>query len=178
MAKLLPQHPLAGRPALEAEGLRLSVEQLGPITSLMPYRGQEAALSSALARLYGLSWPDAGWSAKGDDGALCLWSGRAQGLLIGPKPDVPQLERVAAVVDHSDAWKALRLTGPRARDVLARLVPVDLRLPDGRCLRSPLQHVPAVILCEADGVMILVPRSMAGTAWEDLTGAIARCTAR
>jgi len=32
-----------------------------------------------------------------------------------------------AVVDQSDGWAALRVTGAGAVDVLARLVPVDLR---------------------------------------------------
>ena len=57
-------------------------------------------------------------------------------------------------------------------DVLARLVPVDLRLaafPVGRAVRPGLNHMNAVILRTGDHAFeIMVFRSMARTAWHEV----------
>ena len=74
--------------------------------------------------------------------------------------------------DQSDGWVVLEVGGAGAVDVLARLVPADLRLaafPVGRAIRSQLNHMNVVILRGGDHAFeIMVFRSMARTAWHEL----------
>ena len=76
----------------------------------------------------------------------------------------------------------MSLSGAAAADVLARLVPLDLRLaacPVGTALRTQVNHMNAVILRTGDyGFEILVFRSMARTAWHELEAAMGMVAAR
>lgn len=72
----------------------------------------------------------------------------------------------AAVVDVSDCHAVFRLSGARARDVLAKFCPLDLRprsFGPGRCARSRLgQASVCLILADPSPVFrIFVPRSIA-----------------
>lgn len=151
----------------------------GVLTSLSPL-GDVAALGAALEKAHGMAWP-APLCATGKDGARCLWFGRDAALLMGPTPDA-KLAKHAAVVDQSDAWAVVRLSGPAAVDVLARLVPVDLRessFKRGHSLRTQLYHLSASITkVGADGFMILVFRSMAATLVHDIKAAMEAVAAR
>jgi sarcosine oxidase subunit gamma len=88
----------------------------------------------------------------------------------------------AALTDQTDGWSALAVSGAAAVDVLARLVPVDLRLaacPVGSALRSGLNHMNAVILRTGDHAFdVMVFRSMARTAWHELETTMSMVAAR
>jgi sarcosine oxidase subunit gamma len=83
----------------------------------------------------------------------------------------------AAVSDQSDARLVLRVSGPRARDVLAKGVPVDLH---------PKAFKPGDIACTVVGYIntqidmldeatyqLAAPRSMAGSFWSWLSASAA-----
>lgn len=130
---------------------------LGAITSVMPFRGQDAEVGEALG-----GWPEPGRRLVVDDGWL-VWSGMGQVLAIGPDVKVAG----AATTDQSDAWAAFRLAGEGAEDVLARLSPVDFRarsFSEGAVVRTSMGQMNAVVLRDGDGFVIMVFRSMAGAA--------------
>ena len=79
-------------------------------------------------------------------------------------------------VDVSDAFAGLALDGPAAADVLARLVPVDLA--GGLPARTLLRHTPVIVTARAEGFGLLVPRSYAASAVEDLVRAMRALAAR
>ena len=87
-----------------------------------------------------------------------------------------------AITDQSDAWAFMRLTGAGAEDVLARLVPVDLRLAvfmPGQTVRTELMHMMASITRSGDDSFdIMVMRSFAKTAVHDLHEAMKSVAAR
>ena len=89
---------------------------------------------------------------------------------------------VAALVDQSDAWAVVRLEGEGAEDVLARLVPVDLRLvsfPMGATARSKIGHMSgSVTRVGEDAFWLMVFRSMAETLVHDLKSAMEAVAAR
>jgi heterotetrameric sarcosine oxidase gamma subunit len=67
------------------------------------------------------------------NGVRYLWSGPASWLALaeGDDPDfsltlVQQLAGKAAVTDQSDGRVIMRVHGPKSRDVLAKLLPIDL----------------------------------------------------
>jgi sarcosine oxidase subunit gamma len=175
---LIAKSPLAGRAPLTLAGVTLAEADLGQITSVAPFRGQDKALGKALKAL-GLSFPAPNQvSAAGD--ARLVWTGRDQAFLIGAAPQ--GLDGVAALTDQSDGWAALRLDGPGAGDVLARLYPLDLRavaFPVGRVARAPFNHMSSILLRPGPQTFeMLVFRSMARTAWHEAEAAMRALAAR
>jgi heterotetrameric sarcosine oxidase gamma subunit len=163
---------LIAKSALEGRNLTLGTVTLaevevGPITSVAVLPGGAKAVAKGLKTL-GLAMPEPNSFAE-KKGARIVWTGRDQAFLTGVEP--PALEG-AALTDQSDGWAALALTGAGAVDVLARLVPVDLRLaafPVGRAIRTQLNHMNVMILRAGDHAFeILGFRSMARTAWHEL----------
>lgn len=158
--------------------VQLSELPFAPVTSVAPFAGREKAVAAALKKL-GLGWPDPGRSCRAG-GAACLWSGRGQAFLLGAPPE--GLAGLAALTDQSDGWARMRLQGPAAEAVLARLVPLDLRVaafPEGAVARSGLNHMPVVLLREGpEAFQIMVFRSMAGSAVHELASAMKATAAR
>jgi heterotetrameric sarcosine oxidase gamma subunit len=148
-------------------GVTLAELDVGPITSVAALPGGAKTVAKGLKSL-GLAMPEPGTFAEKKGGRI-VWSGRDQAFLMSA--DCPALEG-AAVTDQTDGWTVLALSGTAAVDVLARLVPMDLRLgafPVGRALRTQLNHMNVVILRVGDYAFeIMGFRSMARTAWHEL----------
>ena len=174
MAELAPRTAFAGLALPHAAGAaRLAALPEVPRTALAPFAGQEAAVAAAL----GATLPAAGASGRWAGGRI-LWAGAGLWLVEG---GAPALAACALAADASDAWAGLRLDGRAAREVLARLVPLDLAaaaFPPGAVARSLLRHVPLLIVAADDGFELLIPRSYAGTAVEELAVAMDAVAAR
>ena len=178
MVDLKAKTPFDGMEPVRIGTVTLSEVDLGRVTSLSPY-GDASDLSAALQGAHGMAWPAAG-RATGKAGARCMWFGQDQAVLLGPEPDA-SLSEHAAVVDQSDAWVALRLTGAQGAEVLARLVPVDLReahFKRGHAIRTQALHVSVSIRREADGFVIMAFRSMADTLVHEVKQAMVAVAAR
>lgn len=179
MVELTAKTPCDGLLPLKIGAAELTEVEGGALTSLSPM-GDVAALGAALEKAHGPGWP-APLRATGKAGARCIWFGRDAALLMGPVPD-PALAEHAAVVDQSDAWAVVELKGAGAVDVLARLVPVDLRegqFKRGHSLRTQIYHMSASITkTGADTFLILVFRSMASTLVHDIKTAMEAVAAR
>ncbi|MHC0054900.1 sarcosine oxidase subunit gamma [Actibacterium sp. D379-3] len=180
MARLIARPAVAGGLPLELGATRLTAPEVGAITVIAPYAGAGAALSRALTAAHGLTFP-APNRVVAHAGARLVWSGRGQALLLGPSPG-PGLAAHAALVDQSDGWAVFGLGGAGARAVLARLTPLDLRADvfgPGQTARTQLGHMAAAITRRGDdGYEIMVFRSMARTALEDLEQAMKSVAAR
>jgi sarcosine oxidase subunit gamma len=180
VAELITRTPAQGLVPVAAPGALLTEAAPAPIWSVAPFRGQGAALSAALERAHGLPLPAPGtMHAKG--ALRVAWAGRDMAFLMGATPDAA-LAAHAALTDQSDGWAHLVLEGSAARDVLARLVPIDLApvsCPAGAARRTLLGHMAALILHPGgDRFEMLVFRSMAGSAVQDLTRAMRAVAAR
>lgn len=179
MGELKAVSACAGLVPLTIGGVSVDEVSLGSITSLSPF-GDASAFDVALKRAHGVGWPEPG-QALGDDAARMVWFGRGEAVLIGPAAD-QSLVDVAAVVDVSDAWAAVCIEGPQAVDVLARLVPLDLRASassEGQTVRTQLGHMGASITkLGPERFLILVFRSMAATLIHELKHAMAGVASR
>lgn len=157
----------------------LQEADLGVLTSLSPF-GEEAALAAALQEHHGVGWPAPNRTTGGDQ-ARCIWFGRGEALLIGPAPAAALADH-AAVVDQSDGWAAFSLKGEDAVDVLARLVPVDLRaraFATGETRRTLLGHMTVSITrTGAEEFLILGFRSMAQTLVHEVSQAMETVASR
>ena len=145
---------------------------LPQITAIAPYPGQAQAVGQAL----GMDFP-APNAATQTGAARLVWVGREMAFLIGA--DAPA-NLPAAVTDQSDGWVTLTLSGDQAVDVLARLVPLDLRhMRCGQVVRSGLNHLPLIAIAETGGAFTLLTyRSMARTAWHEIEDAMVKVAAR
>ncbi|MFA3915925.1 sarcosine oxidase subunit gamma [Ruegeria hyattellae] len=180
MVELKEITPCAGLLPVTIGPVSLTEEASARLTALSPYKGRQKLLSDVLKAAHGMGFP-APNRVTGKAGARALWFGQGQALLMGPDPD-PGLGEHAAITDQSDGWAMVRLEGAGAEDVLARLVPVDLRRPQfkrGHTVRSMIFHMSGSISRVDDsGFLILVFRSMAASLVHDLKTAMEAVAAR
>ncbi|WP_372530273.1 sarcosine oxidase subunit gamma [Salipiger bermudensis] len=175
MVDLKARSPAEGLGPLNKGRFTLSEAPMTRVTALMPKPGARAALSGALKEAHGSSLP-----APNRRSGPCLWAGRDTFFLIGADP-APDLEAHAAVTEQSDAWVILDLTGEGAEDVLARLVPVDLRpnaFPEDATARTLCGHMNVLIHRVEGGYRVMAFRSMARTLWHEIADAMAGVAAR
>lgn len=180
MPELIAKTPCAGLHLPLSPGrVTLSEWLPGRMTSVAPFAGAERKVATNLKKL-GLSFPAPNGMLQSGQGRI-VWTGRGQAFLIGADP-APGLAESAALTDQSDGWAGLRLEGTAAADVLARLVPLDLRLsamPAPSSARSLLGHMTMVLMRPApDRFELLVFRSMARTAVHELAEAMRELAAR
>ncbi len=177
MARLLAETPFAGlKLPVSLGGVTLSARGPGAVTSVAPFRGRQAEVEARL----GVALPAPNGVAPWG-GARAIWTGPGRWLLVGaPAPE--GLDGLAAVADQTDASACLGLEGPAAREVLARLVPADLRdraFPVGAAARTLLNHMTVTLSRVADDAWeVMAMRSMAGTLVEELAHAMGGVAAR
>ena len=123
MAKLIAESPCAGLLPKSVGHFELTEYIPQPAFSISPFRGRQSAVSKALKSKLGVALSAPNKSVTLGE-LRVLWIGLDQWLVIGA--DVQDLAD-AAVTDQSDAWAMIRITGDGVEDVLARLVPIDLR---------------------------------------------------
>ncbi|CUH77854.1 sarcosine oxidase subunit gamma [Tropicibacter naphthalenivorans] len=159
----------------------LTLEEVlpGEITSIAPFRGQRKAVTQALLAALGVGFPEANClTRKGE--LRCVWMGRDLAFLMGARLTA-DLGGLAAVTDQSDGWIVLKLSGAGAEDVLARLVPADLRaaaFPEGAAIRTQLGHMNVSVARTGGGLQIMGFRSMARTLVQEIADAMASVAAR
>jgi heterotetrameric sarcosine oxidase gamma subunit len=178
VANLIARTPFDGLLPLAHGTVEASEVDPGTITSVAPFAGQAAAVSSALKKAIGCELPPVG--AFTENGATRIaWSGLDQWFVMSP---VAVTIHGAALTDQSDAWAAVQIEGADARAVLNRLVPVDLRPAEfkvGHAARTVLGHMSCLLMRVGDDTyVVLVFRSMAASAAHDLDRAMRMVAAR
>lgn len=152
-------------------GVVLSESSAGPLTSVAPFAGQAEEVSRAMRDRLGFAFPAPNRFERSASG-MAVWTGPGQALVLGVSVDLEG----AALTDQTDAWAHLVLEGGGAAEVLARLVPLDLRdavFAEGHAARTLLFHMTATLMrTGAERWEILVFRSMAQSAVHDLTWAM------
>ncbi|ESW60957.1 MAG: sarcosine oxidase subunit gamma [Rhodobacter sp. CACIA14H1] len=179
MPELIAKSALAGFAPLTRLDTTLAKGQTLRLTSVAPWPGRMAQVNDALGAL-GLSFPAPNTQSVAGSARL-VWTGRDQAFLVGA--EAPEgLAAHAALTDQSDGWAVLTLSGPAAADALMRPVPLDLRLaafPPGRTARAPLNHMQAILTrTGTQAFEVMVFRSMARTAWQELAEALEVLAAR
>ncbi|MCP4817877.1 MAG: sarcosine oxidase subunit gamma [Shimia sp.] len=180
MAELSAKTPCAGLLPVSAGGVTLSEVDAGVLTSLSPRRGRAEALCKALDASVGAKLPKINRATEMAGGCV-IWFGQRQYLLTGSEPDAA-IGAEAAMTDQSDAWAVVRLDGVAAEDVLARLVPVDLRgatFGEGHTVRTMLGHMMVSITrIKPQAFQIMAFRSMAKTLVHEIETAMKGVAAR
>lgn len=154
-----------------------SIRNLGGLrlASVIACRGRSDAASEAIERAFGVALPVTPRFASGR-GIAFAWSGPGQWLAIAaedavPDGDIealltPHLVGLAAVCEQSDGRLVVEVAGTRARELLAKGIPVDLHpraFAPGDVALSVASHIAVQLwqVDEAPTFHLAVPRSFA-----------------
>lgn len=165
-------------------GVILAEERLPGLLNL---RGdaENKAFQAAVDKAVGAEAPtDPNTVTEGKDNAV-LWLGPDEWLIVTAPGKEAAIETSldkglaglhASVVDLSDNYTVLRLSGSKARWVLAKGWPVDLHprsFGPGQCAQSHLAHANVVLwqIDDAPSYRLIVRRSFARYLWEWLLDA-------
>ncbi len=141
---------------------------------------QVAALDGAFeAKLSGLVGvlPEKVGSTQESDGRTLMRIGPAQFWIIGPESDdiAARLQETGAVTPLSHSRVRIAIEGAPARDVLAKLMPLDFHpgvFTPGMFAMTGLHHTPVTVHCTgAESFDIYAMRTFALNVWEVIADA-------
>ena len=163
VAKLIALSPCSGLLPLEIGGIVVTEVSIDRLTSVAPFDGKTKATSACLKDQVG-----AGLAAPNRRSGAVSWFGHGVWMVTG----AVSLDGLAAVSDQTDAWAVVHIEGLDVEDVLARLVPFDLRghiFNVNHVAKTMLGHLSVTITrIGPQGFEIMVMRSMAATLVHDL----------
>ena len=154
-------------------GVTVELRELGTLAIVAARREQRQALRESALSGFAVNLPDLPRRVEGRDIAF-IWTGPDQWLAQGAQRKEPLLAEVfsglASVVDQSHALTLLRVTGPRARDALAKGLTIDLHpsaFATGFAAATNVAHI-GIVLWQLDDrptYEFAVPRSYALSFW-------------
>jgi sarcosine oxidase subunit gamma len=173
VVNLIALPPCAGLLPMSEGGIEVTEALYGQLMSVVPFAGRDKAVSGKLKELVGTGLPGVNRRVGN-----VWWFGYGTWMVAG---DVA-LDGVAAVTDQTDAWAVVQIAGGGVEDVLARLVPIDLRtqvFKKNHVAKTMLGHMSvAVTRVGAASFEIMVMRSMAATLIHELQATMRGVAAR
>jgi heterotetrameric sarcosine oxidase gamma subunit len=164
----------------DAPGARLTeLKNLG-LASLEIRKGQGESLKAAMRDAYGVDLPERSTVARGEAVSF-IGTGPGQWFAVSETLQnealaealAETLTGLASIADHSSGRAVLRIEGPRARDVLAKGLPLDLDprvFPQDGAAVSTISHMGVLIWRSGtDSFDIALFRSAAGSFWTWVT---------
>lgn len=157
----------------EGPGIRLTERRLGSLWLIAAWPDRLAAAGAGAAQAAGVdAAPGPGASATGAGGTLM----RVEPLkwLLASEAEVPRPGLDAAdgtVLELGHARTVIHVSGPRAGELMARMVPLDLRparFPDGAVAGTVMHHVGVTVLARGGDFDLFVLRSFGLSLWETL----------
>ena len=160
------------------------------LVQIMARRGQWDATAKAVKAHYGVAAPTPRTVVAGKDATL-IWSGADQIMALSPRATGAYqpvralsaiFEDVASLSDQSDGRCLVRMSGPRVRDMLAKLSSVDLHdhaFPVGAAATTSVDHTAVNLWRDADAAdgspvfNLLVFSSFADSIWDGIVDAAA-----
>jgi sarcosine oxidase subunit gamma len=152
-------------------GIAFGERRIGALWQVAAWPDRLAEAGNAAAGAAGVATPPGpGQSAAGASAAILRveplkWWVLADAAL--PRPEIAPGD--GTVLDLGHARTAIRIEGAALPELMARLVPLDLRpgrFPDGSVASTGLHHVGVTLLARAGGVDLFVPRSFARSLFE------------
>ena len=128
-------------------------------------------IESSMIKSCGLALPEMEHSTQSKDSSIVLWRLQKNQVLAyfsyeGNDAEVNIANRLnspAYYTDQSDTWAMIRVSGPRSRDVLERICPIDLSknvFSVGNVSRTIMEHIGTIIhRDDEDSYVLLTMRS-------------------
>jgi heterotetrameric sarcosine oxidase gamma subunit len=170
--ELLAALPFAPASAQAGDAM-VSLAAQRSIANIAAFKGNLASLQTALGTMLPLPGKQLRHGA-----ILNLWAGPESWLAIADNADpnfdltlAQSCAGLAAITDQSDGRSILQISGPTAREALAKLLPIDLHPsafpPDATAL-TLAAHIPIQIWHSTEGFELACFRSYAETLYEAL----------
>ena len=130
-------------------------------------RGTLADVESAIKKSCGLSIPKMEQSSESSDSSITLWRLQNNQVLAYFSYDGDDSESYlktkfnasAYYTDQSDTWAMIRVKGPRSRDVLERICPINIDkdvFSVGNVSRTVMEHIGTIIFRDEDDSYVLL----------------------
>jgi len=130
-------------------------------------RGTLADVESAIKKSCGLSIPKMEQSTESSDSSITLWRLQNSQVLAyfsyeGDDSESHLKSKFNAPVyftDQSDTWAMIRVNGPKSRDVLERICPINIDpevFPVGSVSRTVMEHIGTIIFRDGDDSYVLL----------------------
>jgi heterotetrameric sarcosine oxidase gamma subunit len=182
---LTPQAPFAGLPVVSAAGrgvIARDRDGLG-LATVLARKGRAELLAQRVRERFGIELPNGprrmsegtvSFAGTGRGAWLAVCENGGNGFATSLRETIGDL---AAISDQSDGYAVLRLAGPRVRDTLAKLVPVDIHpraFRPGDVAGTVVAHFGATLWRLEDGpdgsavFEVAVFRSLARSFWHAL----------
>ena len=174
---------LPGRHGAGTAGLLIEERTDLSFAGVIAKRGKRDQLVSAVETAYGVALPkgprrvtrgSVTFAGTGPDQWIASAEGpEAQNFAVRVRG---RIGLFAAVSDQTDARLALRLSGPKVRDVLAKGVPLDLHpkvFKPGDVATTLVAYIGVQIDRIDETFQLTAPRSMAGSFWSWLSASAA-----
>jgi methylglutamate dehydrogenase subunit D len=159
-------------------GVTLAWRSQVSLASLMARKGQRDVVSRNVREAFGLSLPVSPMYVT-DGSTAFVWAGPGHWLAVAESDDSltfeaslrARLHDCASICGQSDGRAIIRISGPNARDALAKIVPIDLHPREfgpGHAAVTLAGHM-GVHLWQIDAVPsydIAVFRSLAAALWQ------------
>jgi sarcosine oxidase subunit gamma len=148
----------------------LAMEPIGPRTVInLRGRIEDAGFAAAMKEASGAELPVTANRWNGDGGRAAIWLGPDEWLIVAADGEAAPLEQAIraarpgdpwlSVVDLSQSYAALLLSGPRTRELLAKGCPLDLHpraFGSGSCAQSTLAKARVLLRAVEDGAAVEV----------------------
>jgi methylglutamate dehydrogenase subunit D len=146
-------------------------------------KGQTVELIRRISELHGVTLPSNPRLVKSRSGFDFIGAGPDQWLAIAPATAAGldlahvlagQLQGLASVADQTDARTLVRVSGEKARDTLAKGLPIDLHprvFPEGAVAITHADHIGVIVWRpdESDAFVLACSRSYSDSFWRWLT---------
>jgi sarcosine oxidase subunit gamma len=178
LVRVSPLLPNAGEHIIDYARVRLGERKALSAIQVLSFAGKHARAAKAIGKALGIDCPLEPGHCRSDGKTQIFWNGpnswmviasdaecgRAAGELLATLQDA--VGKLGAVVDQSHGRCVLRLSGVRARAVMAKNTAVDLHpraFGAGRCALTSVAHMNATIVQVDDTPTydLLVIRSLA-----------------
>ncbi len=157
------------------DGVSVSEVSGRSIVSIACPKGGSKALGAAVKKAYKVDMPKPGNSnVSKSDNARIAWTSADQSFVIFDDQGVYPAEHVKKktadkgyYTDQSDSWTMIQVSGPRSREALERICPVNLHpktFKTNMIARTSMEHLGAFIICDGkDSYTLMSARSSAGS---------------
>jgi heterotetrameric sarcosine oxidase gamma subunit len=158
------------------------------LIQVMARRGRSADLANAVHALFGIAAPYRPKAAQAENATL-IWSGPDQFLVLSPGDGDPPMDALrqafsglASLSDQSHARALIRVAGPDARAMLAKLSSIDLHpaaFPPGSAAATSIDHTSVNLWRDSDlpdgqaAFNLLVFATFAQSLWHTMLDAAA-----
>ncbi|MDJ0607420.1 MAG: sarcosine oxidase subunit gamma family protein [Kiloniellales bacterium] len=154
-----------------------------PFPAIVDLRGESGALAGPLKAAFEIDLPREAGGTAHKNGLSVLWLGPDQWWLVDESGRLAAVQvsdalsgPAHAATNVGESRTRIRVSGPRARDLLAKGCPLDLHprvFPEGSCAQSLVAKAGVLIHCLEDGAGydLYVIRSFAEYLWRWLADA-------